>query len=123
MFLPANSPEREALRGCKKYHVRYYDSLLQPSSSALAAASRVLVYLSHYLGVTMTMPEVRSNACLFQADAVSCGAWVAFFAETEVRKFRGEGSWRIRPDLKGAILYSFHIIAFGCQILLINNLC
>ena len=76
-------------------HVRYYDTLQEPSQKCAAMAVGILDALQtegvkHHLRPDLLMEERHNSR---RQIGVSCGFWVLHYIEEEVRRFRGEGSF------------------------------
>ena len=74
-------------------HVRYYDTLPEPSMKCAALAVSILDALQtegvkHHLRPDLLAQE-RHNSSI--QSGVSCGFWVLHYIEEELRRFRGEG--------------------------------
>jgi hypothetical protein len=81
-------------------HVRYYDTLREPSEKCAALAVGILDALqtagvNHHLRPDLLARE-RHNSRIQQG--VSCGFWVLHYIEEELRRFRGEGRFSFCPD-------------------------
>ena len=79
----------------ERWIVRYYDSLKEPSVTCALQADKLLTLLS-----LPTRPLECTNAAK-QGDGWSCGYWVRFFAEEEMRRYH---AWEIptnQPILDG----------------------
>ncbi len=85
----------------ERWIVRYYDSLKEPSVTCALQADKLLTLLS-----LPTRPLECTNAAK-QGDGRSCGYWVGFFAEEEMRRYCQEGMWTQRMSTTGTALYEY----------------